>query len=57
MKYEALWSHDSTDCCLVSLSPEGRRHITLFENTSSLVNYCRDCDIPLTINNCHIFDC
>lgn len=52
MKYTVLFSPIDFDCCLVEISPKGSRRNVLFENVSSLVNYCKDCSIPVTLADC-----
>lgn len=56
MTHSVLFSPTSTQCCLVTAYPDGYHRRTLFENTSSLVNYCNECAIPVALSDCRVSD-
>ena len=56
MKVKAFFSNGDTACRLEISHPDGHLQHVLFENTSSLVGYCRNCNINVTLSNCHTED-
>lgn len=52
MRYTVLFSNLDCDCCLVEHMPNGSKRNILFENTSSLVNFCKTMGTPVTLEDC-----